>query len=73
MKGSFQAVVLSGQGKAGKAAGKAIGRILVINRGPVDEALIATGNSIRKMGSKHGKGFTFTMMNILSTEQRTGW
>ena len=55
MKGSFQAVALSGLGKAGKAAGKAIGRIPVINRGPVDEALIAAGSSIRKMGSRHGK------------------
>ena len=55
MKGSFQAVALNGLGKAGKAAGKAIGRIPVINRGPVDEALIAAGSSIKKMGSKHGK------------------
>ena len=55
MKGSFQAVALNGLGKVGKAAGKAIGRIPVINRGPVDEALIAAGSSIKKMGSKHGK------------------
>lgn len=55
MKGSIQAVALSGLGKAGKVAGKAIGRIPVINRGPVDEALIAAGSSIKKMGSKHGK------------------
>ena len=48
-------MALSGLGKAGKVAGKAIGRIPVINRGPVDEALIAAGNSIRKTGSKHGK------------------
>ena len=55
MKGSFQAVALSGLGKVGRAAGKAIGRIPVINRGPVDEALITAGSSIKKMGSKHGK------------------
>ena len=55
MKGSLQAMALRGLGKAGKESGKAIGRIPVINRGPVDEALIAAGNSIRKTGSKHGK------------------
>ena len=55
MKGSVQAVAFNGLGKAGKAAGKAIGRIPVINRGPIDEALIAASSSIRKMGSKHGK------------------
>ena len=55
MKGSVQAVALSRLGNAGKAAGKVIGRIPVISKGPVDEALIAAGSSIRKMGSKHGK------------------
>ena len=55
MKGSVEAVALNGLGKAGKAAGKAIGKIPVINRVPVDNALIAAGSSIRKLGSKHGK------------------
>ena len=42
-------------GKTGKAAGKAIGKIPVINKGPVDNGLIAAGSSIRRLGSKHGK------------------
>ena len=55
MKGSLEAVALNGLGKAGKAAGKAIGKIPVLNKGPVDNALIAAGSSIRRLGSKHGK------------------
>ena len=55
MKGSLEAVALNGLGKAGKAAGKAFGKIPVINKGLVDNALIAAGSSIRRLGSKHGK------------------
>ena len=42
-------------GKTGKATGKAMGKIPVINKGPVDNGLIAAGSSIRRLGSKHGK------------------
>lgn len=40
-------------GKASKGIGSAIGRIPVVSRGPVDEALIAVGNSAKNLSRKH--------------------
>ncbi len=55
MKGSLEAVALSGIGNAGKTVGKKIAQIPIINKSPVDEALIAGGNKLKKLGSSHGK------------------
>ncbi len=55
MKGSVQAVALSEIGKAGTAAGKALAKVPILSKGPVDEALIAAGKKIRDVGSGHGK------------------
>lgn len=55
MKGSIEAVALSGIGNVGKAMGKKMAQIPLINKGSVDEALIAGGNKLKKLGSRHGK------------------
>lgn len=55
MKRSFQAVALNRIGKAGAAAGKAISKVPVLNKGPVDEALIAAGKKIKDAGEGHSK------------------
>lgn len=48
---SVQAKILAGMGKAGKAAGNTIASIPVICKGPVDEALIAAGDKLGKIGA----------------------
>lgn len=55
MKNSVQAAALGGIGKASKSAGETIGKIPLICKGPIDEALVATGNTIQHIASKHGK------------------
>ena len=55
MKVSVPATALGGLGNVSKATGKAIAKIPVINKGPVDEALITAGSKIKGLGAKHGK------------------
>lgn len=52
-KSSVETIALKGIGKASKGIGSAIGRIPVVSRGPVDEALIAAGNSAKNLSRKH--------------------
>ena len=52
-KSSVETIALKGIGKASKGLGSAIGKIPVVSRGPVDEALIAAGNSAKNMSRKH--------------------
>ena len=55
MKSSIQAAALSKIGKAGTTAGKALGKIPILRRGPVDDVLIAAGKKINNAGAVHGK------------------
>ena len=55
MKGTVQNIALSGIGKAGTMAGKALAKVPVLSKGPVDEALIAAGHKLKDLGSEHGK------------------
>lgn len=55
MSGTVEAKALRGIGKVGKNAGRMIDKIPVIRKGPVDEALIAAGGIIEKLGDKHRK------------------
>lgn len=52
---SVEAATLKGIGSASKNIGKAIAKIPIINKGPVDEALIAAGNSVKKMSGKNSE------------------
>lgn len=52
-KSSVETIALKGIGKVSKGLGSAIGKIPVVSRGPVDEALIAAGNSAKNMSRKH--------------------
>lgn len=55
MKGTIQSAALSGIGNVSKAAGKALAKVPLLSKGPVDEALISAGSKLKKMGSHHGK------------------
>ena len=50
-RSSVQTKILEGMGKAGKSVGSAIASIPVINKGILDEALIATGDSLGKISA----------------------
>ena len=47
MKGSLQRLAFKGIGIPGKAVGKALARVLILSRGPVGKALIATGEKTK--------------------------
>ena len=49
---TVETAALKGLGSASKNVGKAIAKIPVIRKGPVDEALIAAGNSAKKISNK---------------------
>lgn len=55
MKGSLPAVAIGGIGKAGTIAGKALAKVPILSRGPVDEALIAAGNKLKNVSADFGK------------------
>ncbi len=55
LKGSLDAIALKGIGAAGKGLGNAIGRIPVVRKGPVDEALVAAGETLKSKGAKPAK------------------
>lgn len=52
---SMKKNVLKGIGGFSKLAGKTIEKIPVVSKGPVDEALIAAGTSLNRMGDQHGE------------------
>ena len=54
-KSSVETIALKGIGKASKGLGSAIGKIPVVSKGPVDEALISVGNSVKNLSRKHSK------------------
>lgn len=54
-KESIQSAVLKGLGQASRTAGEAIAKIPIIREGPVDEALIAAGKSLRNASKRHGR------------------
>ena len=68
MKGSLQAVTSRGIGKAGITVGKALEKVPILSKGPVDEAMIAAGQTINKLGSTHGK----SAMRDFSNNQDAG-
>jgi hypothetical protein len=52
---SLEAAALKGLGSVSKNVGKAIAKIPIISRGPVDEALIAAGDSAYTFSSKNSE------------------
>lgn len=52
-KSSVETIALKGIGKASKGIGSAIAKIPVVSKGPVDEALIAAGNSAKNLSRRH--------------------
>lgn len=52
-RSSLQTRMLNGLGVAGTFTGNALEKIPVISKGPVDEALIAAGEGMQKLSSKH--------------------
>lgn len=52
-KTSVETIALNEIGKASKGIGAAIARIPVVNKGPVDDALIAAGNTVKKLSRKN--------------------
>lgn len=54
-KTSVETIALKGIGKASKGIGTAIARIPVVSKGPVDEAMIAVGNSAKKLSKRHSE------------------
>lgn len=55
MKGSVQAVALSGVGLAGKAVGKVLAKVPALKKSEVDKALSSAGYKLKEVGAKHGK------------------
>ena len=62
-KSSVETMALKGIGKASKGIGSAIGKIPVVSRGPVDEALIAAGNTAKNLSRKHSNSTMRTFRN----------
>ena len=51
-RSSVETIALKGIGKASKGIGSAIGKIPIVSRSPVDEALIAAGDSAKNLSRK---------------------